>query len=81
MSEGIRYSHYKDKARVRTKKAAKPFKPAYSNMIINGVIYHNKNVHDSRASSISIKAPGLKSNPPNEKKKRNKQKNVTQVLS
>lgn len=50
-------------------------------MIINGVIYHNKNVHDSRASSISIKAPGLKSNPPNEKKKRNKQKNVTQVLS
>lgn len=47
-------------------------------MIINGVIYHNKNVHDSQASSISIKAPGLKSNPPNEKKKkkRNKQKKM-----
>lgn len=52
-------------------------------MIINGVIYHNKNVHDSQASSISIKAPGLKSNPPNEKKKKKEQteKNVTEVLS
>jgi len=71
VAEGNMSNHYKDKARVSTRKEAKPFTLTYKTMIINAVTYHNRSMNWHKNPVISIKAKQLKTNPPNQK--RNKQ--------
>lgn len=79
VAEGNMSSHYKDKARPNTRKAAKPFKLTYQNMVINGVIY-NQSVNWLKNLVISIKATWFKTNPPNQNRNEQQKCNWSSIL-
>lgn len=80
VAESNMSNHYKDKARPNTRKAAKPFKLTYQNMVINNVIY-NRSVNWLKDLVVSIKATSFKTNPGKKTKTGTNNRNVTEVLS